>query len=279
MLLELTGVLRDGSEPAGTAQPLVPFVQDVSWPRAEDGTVEITVKKEDGTAANLSGCAIILGVRRHSNDAAALISRQADIPAPASGLANVAIVKADTIDLHDETKYHFSVELTDASGKRWQLIPWSGFTIEPIASYPTDPITVPAAATPLGLGPSWGQWKQELPAESDGSASELLIDEFAWNFDTIAGGLPNLFLELNFLGMVSAGTGIVRVRCGGTADQPDGTVLIQSDAVDDLASTIQFKTATVAAPSGRQRVKVTIQGASGNKLFVSGGTLFARGAP
>lgn len=281
MILELTGVRRDATVPAGTIPQKVPVRQDIVWPRGEDGTLQIACFDQDGTAVDLTGGALVFGMREFPYDLAALISRQATVAAPLSGLATVDIVRADTISLNDETVYFWDLQFTDASGKRWQFIPESAFQIASIYAQPGDAVTIPASSTPLALGPSWldhdirggAEW------ETDGGTTEQVVDEWVWNFDDATASLANVYARQSALAWVSGGTGTIRVRVGGTAGAADGTVLLTSDPVTGTSAAAISKTATVAKPVGTQIVKATLQNnTNGQRTRIRGATVTARGA-
>lgn len=153
MIIDLEGCQRDGSTPAGTIAPLLPVVQDLVWPRAEDGTIRLTVKTQDFAPADLTGAAIIFAVRKYSTDASPAVSREATITDAVNGEAEILIVQADTVSLKEEVGYRYDVQLIDLDGARWQLIPDSRFFIAPIVAQPGEDVTVPAAQAPLAIGP------------------------------------------------------------------------------------------------------------------------------
>lgn len=284
MILELDGVQRDASDPPIGTPRILPEAQPLIWPRGEDGILRLAVLTEDTAPCDLSAIQnVVFAVRRYSAEAnavVALISRQATVTDAVAGLCEFDITQADTIGMLDKVSYFYDIQLTDADGRRWQLIPESEFKIDPIYARPGAPVTLPTGAPPLALGPTWLSYESGPDEiESSPSATEELAEEWEWNFDNITSSLANLYIELNCIARVSGGAGgTIRLRVGGTIGQPDGTVLVASDPVTGTSDAALFKVATVAKPVGRQRVVLTVQGAAGESLFMHGATIVARGA-
>lgn len=132
-IVALTGVKRDGSSSAdGIAGQPVP--QRVTWARGEDGTIAITVYKQDGTPANLTGCALALtiGPANVVQGVPALLTKAAVLDVdPTTGKATFAFAAADTSDITQGRLYRYDVWLTDASTKRWQVVPTSEWYLAP----------------------------------------------------------------------------------------------------------------------------------------------------
>lgn len=98
----------------------------------------------------------------------ALISRQANITAPATG-GNVTAdwVSGDTAPLNAPLSpgvYGLDVWITDASGNRQQTMTHSYLTLMPVSTLPTSPVTPLPAQLPLAQGPQGVQG----PAGSSG---------------------------------------------------------------------------------------------------------------
>ena len=231
MILELTGVLRDATKPAGTLEQQVPERAPLVWPRGEDGTLRLTVRKQDGTVANLGGGTIVFAVRKYPTDAAPVVSRQGTLVDAVAGRADIPLVQADTLNLKEEVRYRYDVQYIDGTGKRWQVIPESNFEIAPIIALPGEAVSVPASQVPLAQGPSWLAFSDVAQKVTDGTTAEQVKLEWAWNFDLATANLANLLADLTALALVSGGQGTVRVRVGGTAGQPDGTVLLATGPI------------------------------------------------
>lgn len=128
MVINLFGVLADGSEPAGSIAPAEPTVQHIRWPRAESGVINLLVFKADRTVADLTAGSISFVARRHYHDEEPSIEIDATLTDAANGVAEVAIAIDDTNDLIVDT-YRYDIQYTDVDGVRWQIIPASDFEI------------------------------------------------------------------------------------------------------------------------------------------------------
>lgn len=279
-VVAITGILRDGSQPEAAYPPSLAS-QRIDWPRAEGGTIKLSVVRSDGSDANLSGLTVVFAVRPKNSvqGVDALISRQATITDGAAGLGEFPITAGDTVAMAERRLYRFDVHLIDAQGVRWQLIPESDFYLGPIVSEPGDPVTVPPSATPLALGPSWLQVQADGLQETDGTTTEQLAHQEVVNLDLISSSLANIFADLSGYAAVTGGTGTIRVRHGGTADQPDGTLILTSDPVTGTTDAVVGKQATVTKPVGRVPVKITLQNnTAGQKTRIHSAMLIARGA-
>jgi len=226
VIYQLAGLLRDGS-PSTVTPPLVPLVQDIGWPEAEDGEIRVVVTREDGTPLSLVGGTLLLTVRRRTTDLVPLFARQATILDADAGMASFPIAAADTLGKPIAT-YAYDVFYVDPGGGRHQVVPVSEWVLEPVAVRPSEAVTVPDAQEPLALGPSWLEMIHTAQVQTDGSTAEQLPAgyEGTWDFDDGTGDLGNLFLRLTAIARVtSAATGTMRVRVGGTPGQPDGDLL------------------------------------------------------
>jgi len=164
--------MRDGSAPAEE-----PLAQRIAWARAEDGRINITITKADGTPQSLTGTAIVFAVRPRRTIGAAdglpLISRQAVIDNAAAGLAHFAVTSGDTNALTERKAYRYDVQLTDTTGARWQIVTESEFYLNPIVSFPGDQVTVLPPSVPLtpGVGPGTVTDVEVAAANKDGAAN------------------------------------------------------------------------------------------------------------
>ena len=136
--LEITCVVKDATKPAGTIAQKVPTRQDVQWPRGEDGKLKLTFVKQDGTAQTITGHTIKFGLRKLLTDASPLITKVATITNGPGGLAEVALVAADTVGLTEFARYFYDVQYTDGAPARWQVVPTSRFQVAPIVNRSGD---------------------------------------------------------------------------------------------------------------------------------------------
>lgn len=274
MIIELQCVKRDGTATVGTVQPLYPYVQPFTLPRAEDATLKLKFVRPNRQAADITGATITFALRKNSDDPLPLVSRQATSIVGPSGTAEVVLVPGDTIELDEKGHYVYDVQLIDVTGKRWQVVPESQIEIGPIISRPDDPVTVPAASSAVL---PWLSFGHALELETDGTDEEQVLAEFAVNFDDITGSLPNLAARMSALVWVSGGVAILRVRHGGTPGEPDGTLLLEADAVS--TETLLTVTDTATKPSGLRMVKVTAENdTDGESVLVRALTFAGRGA-
>lgn len=182
MIISLTCVVADGSTPVGTVPPIYPRAQRIAVPRGEALTVNLVVVKQNRTAFNLTGCTIKLAVRRQLSDSSPMFTRTAVIGGtPSAGLAAVAIAEADTLGLIEKKDYQYDVQLTDGTGRRWQLVPASTFHIEPIVNRPGEeplpPLTDPETGLPIGPAGLSVLRGEGPPDDSTGRDGESYIDD------------------------------------------------------------------------------------------------------
>jgi hypothetical protein len=95
--------------------------------RGNDRTVQITVKKSDATAYDLTGCTIKMYVKKKPTDldAEAIITKTGTLTDAANGVAEFYLVPADTNDateLKDNTPYPVDFEVTTAAGKAYTVL-------------------------------------------------------------------------------------------------------------------------------------------------------------
>ena len=145
MLVSITGVIPDGSD-TGTAQP-----QTISSRIGETLTVTCTVKDSTGALVNLGSNALVLTVKSLLTGSP-VISRQATITAPSSGVGVFPFVIADTIYLKPD-KYAYDVQLRYAPGGMVQIIPVSTLSLSQPVGQTGEAVTVPTAQQPLATGP------------------------------------------------------------------------------------------------------------------------------
>jgi hypothetical protein len=140
MILELTGILRDASAPASGEQG-EPERQDVSVPRAEDVTIRLTVLRQNGQPADLSGIGsgtVKLVCRKFPADTLPAFVVTAAATDAAVGEFDIVVASAATLPLIEHFDYAYDVELTDQDGDRWQLLPVSRWRVEQIVARPGE---------------------------------------------------------------------------------------------------------------------------------------------
>jgi hypothetical protein len=143
VILELVGVVTDGTLPAGTIPQKVPTRRDIELPRGEDLTINLSIVGQNGAAISLAaGSPVIkLGIRQFGDDVAAKLTKTATITEPAAnGKAQILIASAETLTapaLLEQVRYLYDIQLT-ISAKRWQVVPVSHFKILPIVNRPSD---------------------------------------------------------------------------------------------------------------------------------------------
>jgi hypothetical protein len=142
-----------------------PRGQDRVMPRGESATGTITVYKDDGTLADLSGGALVITIEN-------LFAREMDFVSAPSGTARFDISTGDTW-FHAEVGYPFDVVFIDNAGTygvvggRYQVVRPSRFILtEAITENP--PVVSPAPSqTALAQGPPGGTYSgSALPSPS-----------------------------------------------------------------------------------------------------------------
>jgi hypothetical protein len=124
MNVTLTGVLANGTQPQAGISPLVPYAQPLAWPAGEDGSIVVKVVDPTGAVVNITGGALVLAARHRASDAALAFRLTAVLTTPAQGVATFTLPAATTAAL-TELVYRYDVWYTDATSKRWQLVPAS----------------------------------------------------------------------------------------------------------------------------------------------------------
>jgi hypothetical protein len=281
VILDIPAYVRDGTMPDDVGiDPGIPTVFPITWPKWGDGRLRLTVKSGDLFAYDLTGCAIIMGVRRNPSDAEPAISREATILDAAAGRADVELVLADTAELVEEHDYQYDIQLIDADGLRWLIVPPSLFRLRATFAQPDDAVTVPEEQEPLALGPGWLQMDAAgVELLTDGTTTEQLVRQVVFNFDDVTASLDNIFARLTAMARVSGGSGTVRVRYGGTSGLADGTLIFSSAGITGLTDTLVAVSATTAKPIGAQPLKITLQNTTvAQRTYLNSFALRVRGA-
>lgn len=138
MLIGITGVLRDGTLPAGTIPQRVPFPQLLEVPRGEDVTIKLTVIGQDGQPIDITAGVIKFGLRRYRGDEVPLFTVTATLTGPTVGLADIVVPSANTLVLSERFAYLWDIQWTDGGNLRQQLVPVSRYLVEGIVVRPTE---------------------------------------------------------------------------------------------------------------------------------------------
>ncbi len=173
----LTFIYENGANPDDGSEPLIPFVEDLSFSRYEDGEIHFNFIDSSGAAVAIpEGGAFILTARRNIlNDSLAPgLSLEATVTNAAGGDdCGYFPVGAGNTGEMDVWVYSYDAVYVDGDGNRWVVKPLSPFAIEAAIGVPDTDVTVPESQQPLGLGPpgiSWrGLWDDSIAYEtSDG---------------------------------------------------------------------------------------------------------------
>lgn len=128
----------------------------------------------------------------------------------------------------------------------------------------------PGPQGPAGPG---GTTTREVCPDFDGlyacdAAAETWLDQSAEDFDLLAAGQRSV--ELLVRAKAPQGvSGTVRVRVGGTAEQPDGTLVATATVTGDGNYATYKATGSLTNPTGVQPVKLTLEsGTEGQDLIV-----------
>ena len=136
MIIALTGVLLDGSLD-GAGRKLEPYRQDLEVPRGEDVRIHLTVVRQSGAAADLTGLqGIALTLQKFELDAVPLLVVAADPVNLASGMLDLVVDSAGTFGLIEMFLYRYDIVLTDKDGLHWQLLPVSRWLVTSIVAQP-----------------------------------------------------------------------------------------------------------------------------------------------
>lgn len=101
----------------------------------------------------------------------------------------------------------------------------------------------------------------------DTTGAETWRDERVFDFSGAAA--PAFTLSLACLGMSTAGTGIARVRVGGTSHAPDGAVVALAYLIGSSFTLVTVPPRTGVNPGGPALVKLTVQSsAAGQKAQI-----------
>ena len=110
---------------------------DIEFTRSDNATFKVTLKDDAGDAYILTGCTLVLYIKRerkHENADVVIKSPNGDyskssatateinIPTPTDGLAYVYFLPADTPNLEVGYKYAYDIELTTTGGKKYTVL-------------------------------------------------------------------------------------------------------------------------------------------------------------
>jgi hypothetical protein len=141
MIQPVTGVVFDGTLPAGTIPQQKPTQQRIDLPKQEDLVVKLAVVKQDGTVQDISGWTVKLGIRKFITDTNPVVTKTVaggSLTDPTNGKTDIVVASADTAALLQLYLYAYDIHGLDGAGKRWQLVPVSVFRIAPIAHRPGE---------------------------------------------------------------------------------------------------------------------------------------------
>lgn len=97
-------------------------------------TIELLIQDENKVALNLTGCRLILSIKRFDTDAYPILQKdtnngaQGEIYEPLEGKVRFYFVPSDTLSLNPD-QYVFDVWLIDADNDQYPVIPRSTFQI------------------------------------------------------------------------------------------------------------------------------------------------------
>lgn len=124
MIVDVTGVMADGSVPDAEIAPLAPYRQDLAIPRGEDCVVRMAVFTAKREAADLgTPQSLRLGLRQFSDDTDPIFAVDGESEDFESGIVTFTIPGASTLDLAELVRYVYDVQFVDEDGARWQLVP------------------------------------------------------------------------------------------------------------------------------------------------------------
>lgn len=200
--IPLHAVVLDGSTPATQTQQ----AQEIDIPAGSSAQLNFAVSNAAGAAVDLSNATqVLLTVKlKASTSTTPLISRQATIPSPISGVGYFPLAIADTLSLRG--LYAYEVTITWADGSRNQVVPLSAWMVLTALSTPAQPVTVPAVQTPLAIGPPGLKWRGSWV-----STVAYAVNDAVQYLD-VNGGLPAL--ASSFLCLI-ANTNVPPLDAGG----------------------------------------------------------------
>lgn len=106
----------------------------IEVPRGASKTFRITVKDQNGVVVDITGSTLIFTVKRNIGDRDPVIQKKTSNPTegavtiPTIGEAEFYLLAGDTVTL-DPRAYAFDVWITLSTGKRYQIIAPSDFTV------------------------------------------------------------------------------------------------------------------------------------------------------
>jgi hypothetical protein len=137
-------IVPDGTAPTDGTQPRVAAEHYVEWPVGDSGDIEIAVQHADGSAYDLTGCALTLVCRRHAADAAPALAYEAVLDAdPTTGLATVTVLAANTAAMVAGAIYWFDVRLVAAGTVIWHILPASKWVPTMTVARANEPAPAP----------------------------------------------------------------------------------------------------------------------------------------
>ena len=141
LVLDVIGVLEDGSLPRDPSVPLNPR-RPLQVPLASSLTINARILKPNGSPVNLTGGSLTFTLKKKFSDQQPIVSRLGTLTAAAAGQASFQLVPVETKDL---TPGHFvwDVWFTDSAGNRNAVIPTSPFVLEPAVTLPGQLANVP----------------------------------------------------------------------------------------------------------------------------------------
>jgi hypothetical protein len=95
--------------------------QPIAWPLVQDGALELTILDSAGDPIDLTGVTIEIGIGRAGS--APLLQRAAAVTGP--GTVRWSFTQADWSGFFANFDYLYDIQLTDAGGKRTQVVPVS----------------------------------------------------------------------------------------------------------------------------------------------------------
>lgn len=100
---------------------------NITMPRGDDRTIEVTVTDSAGSSVNLAGASIKFTVKKKATDSVNKFQltsgdiAEIELTNPANGIFQVKLVPANTSGL-DPGEYQFDIEVTTSEGKVFTVI-------------------------------------------------------------------------------------------------------------------------------------------------------------